>query len=144
MENKTHNVYPSKVGWGLLAFVLLGFGVGMYHAIVQGDWTNLAIQIGILIFVVLLFNSISYEVNEKILLVKTFFWFKKEIPIGSITGIVETYNPISSPAASLDRLEILYGKYKSVIISPRDKMGFIRHLKSISPEITVKMRKGKD
>ena len=143
MENKAHKVYPSKVGWGLLAFVFSGFGVGMYHAIVQDDWTNLGIQTTILLLLVLLFNSISYEVCEKTLVVKTFFWFKREIPIESITNISETYNPISSPAASLDRLEIGYGQYNNVIISPKNKMDFIAHLTSISPKIVVKMRKRK-
>ena len=144
MENKNHKIYPSKVGWGLLAIVLLGFGVGIYHTIDQGLWVDLAIQTGILLLVVLLFNSISYEVNEKNLVVKVFFWFRKVIPIDSITGMVETNTLISSPAASLDRLEILYGKYKSVVISPKDKMGFIEHLKSLSPSIVVKMKKRKD
>ena len=135
--------YPSKVGWGLLALVVLGFGIGMYHTVVQAQWVHLVIQTGILLLVILLFYSISYEVNEENLVVKTFFWFKREILIESITKISETYNPISSPAASLDRLEIVYGKYNSVIISPKDKLGFIEHLKSISPAIEVKLRKRK-
>lgn len=143
MDSKNPKVYPSKVGWGLLSLVVFGFGVGIYHTLAQSHWTDLAIQAGILFFVILIFNSISYEVNEKTLVVKTFFWFKKEISIDSITGIVETSNVISSPAASLDRLEILYGKYNSVIVSPKDKMGFIEHLESISPEIMVKMKKRK-
>ncbi|MFC4219645.1 PH domain-containing protein [Flagellimonas marina] len=137
-------VYPSKVGWGLLVLVLVSFGVGIYFTFEAGKWIDFAIQIGILLVVVLLFNSISYKIDDKNLVVKTFFWFKKEIPVDSITGIVETNTLISAPAASLDRLEVLYGKYKSVIISPKDKMGFIEHLKLLSPSIVVKMKKRKD
>lgn len=140
MENKR---YPSKIGLGLLSFVFVIFGVGIYQQVKSELWIGVVIQVVVLVLVLLIFFSISYEIHGKTLWVKSFFWVKKEIPIESITGVTETYNPISSPAASLDRLEILYGKYKSVIISPKDKMGFIEHLKSISPEITVKMRKGK-
>ncbi len=144
MGNEIKKVYPSKVGLGLLAIVVVGFGVGLYYTVAQAQWLHLVIQAFILILVVLLFYSISYEIDDKTLVVKIFFWFKKQIPIESITHISETYNPISSPAASLDRLEILYGKYNSIIISPKDRKGFIAHLKSINPDLELKLRKSKN
>jgi len=60
-----------------------------------------------------------------------------KIPISSINTIKETDNIISSPAASLDRLEIFYGKYDSIIISPMDKNEFIQDLLKINPNIEV-------
>ncbi len=143
MQNESNKVYPSKVGWGLLILPVLFLGIGIYHTVSKGLWRDVAIQAGILLFLVLIFYSISYEINERFLIVKTFFWFKAEIPVDSITGIAETSNIISSPAASLDRLEIFYGKLNSIIISPKDKAGFIEHLKSLKPEITVKMKNEK-
>ncbi|WP_108423486.1 PH domain-containing protein [Flagellimonas amoyensis] len=142
MENRA-KVYPSKVGLELLAFVFLVFGVVIYQLVKAGSWIGVMVNGAILILVVLVFLSISYEISGETLWIKSFFWIKKKIPITSITGVQETYNPISSPAASLDRLEILYGRNNSVIISPKDKMGFIEHLKSISPQIMVKMREKK-
>ena len=141
MENKIHKVYPSKIGLWIILLVLLIFGVGIAYSIGQEDWINGAIQTGILFVVILIFKSISYEINEGTLLVKSFFWFKKEIPIDTITGIQETYNPISAPAASLDRLEVLYGKYNSIVISPKDKGAFIEHLRKLNPKIQVKRKK---
>ena len=135
--------YPSKIGVGLLLFVLFIFGAIIFQMIKARDWAGVAIQFGILLLLILVFYSISYEIHKKALVVNSFFWFKKSIPIEEITGIVETNNPISSPAASLDRLEIFYGKYKSIIISPKEKMAFIEHLKSISPSIIVKMKNKK-
>lgn len=137
-------VYPSKVGMGLLIFVVLLFGAGIVPTIKKGDWTNSIILGVILILIVILFYSISYEIKEKVLVVKSFFWFKKIIPIDEITGIVETNNPISAPAASLNRLEVLYARHNSIIISPKDRMGFIRHLKELSPSIQVKVKKWKE
>ncbi|MBO0322059.1 PH domain-containing protein [Muricauda sp. CAU 1633] len=140
MESKIPRIYSSKVDLWLLAFILLVCGGGIVYSIGQAHWVSVAIQVGILLIIVLFLDSFSYEIKEKIVLVKSFSWIVKEIPIESITEIIETNNPVASPAASLDRLEIVYGKYKSIIISPEDKTGFIDHLKSISPTITVKMR----
>lgn len=53
---------------------------------------------------------------------------EKRVPLSEITGITPTNNPLSSPALSLDRLRIDYGQGQSVMISPRDKDGFIRDL----------------
>ena len=47
---------------------------------------------------------------------------------------------ISSAAASLDRLEILYDTFGSVLVSPKEKMGFIDQLKEINPSIEVKLK----
>jgi hypothetical protein len=42
---------------------------------------------------------------------------------------------MSSPALSLDRIEIFYNKFDSVIISPKNKADFVAELKSINPAI---------
>jgi hypothetical protein len=39
--------------------------------------------------------------------------------------MTESRSPFSSPALSLDRLQIDYGAGKSILISPADKEGFI-------------------
>jgi len=54
--------------------------------------------------------------------------FKWRIPVADITSITPTSNPLSSPALSLDRLRIDYGKGKSLMISPRDKEQFVRDM----------------
>jgi hypothetical protein len=64
-----------------------------------------------------------------------------KIDIGVIRKIKETNNPLSSPALSLDRLWIDYGKGAAVMISPKDKEGFIRHILQINPSVEVKYRK---
>ncbi len=55
--------------------------------------------------------------------------------IEKIKSITKTNNPISAPAASFDRIEINYGEFNSVIISPKDKIGFIKELIKINPNI---------
>jgi hypothetical protein len=50
------------------------------------------------------------------------------IDIGSITSVTPTRNARSSPALSLDRLEISYGDDRTILISPREKDQFIAEL----------------
>jgi hypothetical protein len=42
---------------------------------------------------------------------------------------------LCSPALSLDRIEIFYNKFDSVIASPENKADFVAELKSINPAI---------
>lgn len=53
---------------------------------------------------------------------------RARIPLRDITGVEPTRSVLASPALSLDRLRISYGTYGSVMISPKDKDGFVREL----------------
>lgn len=149
-EGKLHSnhegnkvVYPSKVGLELLVPIILIFAILFVSTFEKASLIGVVLQFGLMFGFVALFFSISYEVTDEVLTVITFFFIKKNILIKDITRIVESNNPISSPAASLDRLEVYYGKYSSVIISPKEKMGFIAHLKRLSPSIQVELKKKK-
>ena len=52
--------------------------------------------------------------------------FRWKVPIDEITSVSATRNPLSSPALSLDRLSIRYGKRRRIMISPADKAGFLK------------------
>lgn len=56
------------------------------------------------------------------------------VPAMAATGYVAltslTSNPLASPALSLDRLKIEYGQGHWIMISPRDREGFLRELES--------------
>ncbi len=142
-QNGTSNsvVYPSKVGLELLIPVLLIFGIGIVISFGKSSLVGVIVQFAIMFAFIALFFSVSYEVTAEVLTVTVFFFIKKSIRIKDITRIVESNNPLSSPAASLDRLEVYYGKYSSTVISPKDKMKFIEHLKRLSPSIQVELKK---
>ncbi len=56
--------------------------------------------------------------------------------INQIRKIKDTNSILAAPAASLDRIEIYFIQQKiPLIISPKDKNGFIRNLQSINPNI---------
>jgi hypothetical protein len=56
--------------------------------------------------------------------------FRWTVRIADIKSVTPTRSMISSPALSLQRLEIRYGTYQSVIISPADRDGFLRALEA--------------
>ena len=133
-------VYQSKIGIWIVAIMAAAFTVGLYGAYMAHDYINLGVLAFITVFVIYLFATTRYIVTGSVLQVKSGFIVNKKIDITTISKIEETYNPVSSPAASLDRLEVTYTG-GSVIISPKDKRGFVAHLQSVKPDIVFKPRK---
>jgi hypothetical protein len=81
-----------------------------------------------LAFPIALLFLTSYTITETMLIVKSGF-FKWTIQIEDITNIEPTHDPLSSPALSLDRLRIDYRPGKSLMVSPKDKHGFLEALR---------------
>jgi purine-cytosine permease-like protein len=52
--------------------------------------------------------------------------FRWKVPIDQITSLTATKSPLSSPALSLDRICIRYGKWRRIMVSPSDKAGFLK------------------
>lgn len=52
--------------------------------------------------------------------------FRWDVPLSAITRVTPTRSVLSSPALSLDRLRIEYGPGRAVLVSPRDKEGFLQ------------------
>lgn len=59
------------------------------------------------------------------------------IPIQSIRRVRPPRSFMSAPALSLDRLEISYGTYGSVVLSPSDKRAFVDALRVRAPNVDV-------
>ncbi|EAR02494.1 PH domain-containing protein [Maribacter sp. HTCC2170] len=130
-------VYKSKIGVGISIFIGLVLGLGAYQMFKDGLWLGLAINVLVALFVIYLFLQTYYVIDGKTLKVKSGFIVNKSFEINRIIKISETNNPISAPAASLDRLEIKLDSKRSVIISPKLKHEFIEELKKINPKIMV-------
>ncbi len=104
---------------------LAGFGI----ALIMIVCTVLCIQ---------LFLATYYVIDRDMLIIHGGWLYKrKKIPVASIRKIEKTRNFVSAPAPSLDRLEIFYNRFDSVVISPEDKAGFITELTRLNPKIEV-------
>ena len=136
--------FNSKIGLEIAIplFVIL-IGVTSLMFIDTISWLGVMIMLGLIVFVVHLFSTTYYLIKEDKLGIKCGFVFNKVIEIQSITKISESYNAMSSPATSLDRLEIKFNQNDMVLISPKNKKQFIAELKKINPDIEVNYRRVK-
>lgn len=61
--------------------------------------------------------------------------FTWRIPLAEISEVRESHSTRSGPALSMDRLEIVYGGGKVLVISPADKPAFIMALRRSAPNL---------
>lgn len=138
-----NKVYRSKIGPELVILLVMALAPGFYATIVQPDYYGLGIISVVTLLIIHLFATTKYTVQDTLLRVQSSFLVNKKVDIKTITKIKDTYNPISSPAASIDRMEVSFDRGDSVVISPKDKKGFVSHLQSINPDIVYMPRNKK-
>lgn len=134
--------FYSKIGLEIvlpIAIVML-FVIGMLLSS-EGTWPVVIFLLLLNGLFAYLFTHTYYEITDDELIIRSGFLFNGRVRINDIREIRETNNPLSSPAISLDRLELRYGKNKYVLISPKDKKGFIDSILSLNPSIAVKYKK---
>lgn len=140
---ETNKIYRSKISYGLLTFVTFTCLIAwILPALYEAPSTTMIvlslIMIGTLAFIFHAFYTTCYWINEaQELRVKAGFTNNMTIPVSKIIKIKKTSSWLASPAASFDRIEIFYGQWNSVVISPKDKTGLIRALQTINPNIEV-------
>jgi purine-cytosine permease-like protein len=114
----------------LLIFVIIGQIVAVGSAALRaGDpllTTGLIfLMIAVVGLMVWLLLGTHYTVDRGVIKVVSgpFRW---KVPIDKITSVTATKSPLSSPALSLDRILIRYGKRRRIMVSPADKAGFLK------------------
>lgn len=135
------NKFRSKIDIFLVLFLALVLGGALTQLLFDGNWSGSTILIFQIIFIAHLFYTTFYTIKNKKLLIKSGFIVNTSLDILSIKKISETRNIMSAPAISFDRLEILYNKNNTVLISPKDKKGFLEAVKRINPEIEIVLKK---
>ncbi|WP_421828165.1 PH domain-containing protein [Larkinella sp.] len=132
--------YSSKIGLELAIPLGLVLGSISILMILNRIWPGVFILLAVVAFIVYLFLNTRYTIRNGKLEVTAGFLYQSTIDVGAIRQIRETRNPLSSPALSLDRLEIVYNRYDGVLLSPKDKQGFVNDLLELNPAIEVKYR----
>lgn len=134
-------VYKSKISFVIIFPIIILFVYSLYNCIIHDDLiVNILLLVLFLTIFLQIFNTI-YTIEKENLNVKFGFLFNKNIDIKKISKISETNDLSSAPATSVDRLEIRYNKKETLLVSPRDKKGFIQSLLVINPDIEVVYRK---
>ena len=133
-------IYYSKVSYTLLSVVfIVFFGPLIPNYIDEGFNSNMFLMTLALIilfgFVLHMFLNTTYKIEKGKLYIKCGFFNYNPVNIGEMKKVSKSSNIISSPAASFDRIEIRYGKFEELIISPKHKTKFVEDLQKINPEI---------
>lgn len=128
--------YPSKVDWWLgLVLVLAPATTVLLPAIASPGLEGLLVAAGGAAFFALLYLGVvlpmRYGITDEVIIVRHGL-VRQRIPLGAITEVYPTRNPLSSPALSLDRLYIRFGTgfFAAAMISPADKAGFLAELQA--------------
>jgi len=133
--------YKSKVDfWLLFIPIILVFFVTAISSFYDKSYYIIFVNIPIMLIILGLFLNTYYDITHKILKIRSSGFFKLDISISDITEISETRSVLSSPASSLDRLEITYNKHYKVMISPKNKSEFISKLLELNPNIEVNLK----
>lgn len=125
-------VFPSKIDAWIAALMIVPLGIS---AVVMGSALRanpplpavvllVGIEVLVLTLIVATVRSTRYEVTDREVIAHAppFRW---RIAIESIESIRPSRSPASSPALSLDRLEIRYGGGRTLLVSPKDREGFL-------------------
>jgi hypothetical protein len=125
--------YPSKVDWWLAALVfgaVMGAPLAVWlkqpgHQALSITLASSGLAVGVLL---LLAWPVHYTITDSELLVRSGIFLRWSVKFNSITAVSPTRNPLSSPAWSLDRLDIEQSFGNSLLISPVDQERFLQDL----------------
>jgi hypothetical protein len=127
--------YKSAVSTGIFLPVASIFSIVLITAAIAHRWGLLVFILLVAAFAFYTIYSITYEITGKELIIRCGLVFKRTVLITAIRRIRHTRNPLSAPAASLDRLELQFNKYDTILISPKEKQSFIGELRAVNPGI---------
>ena len=143
MENqKVAKVFRSRISVLLIVFVLavlIPVSIPIFQNKVHQGMYVLS---GLFFLLIFLFAGMRYIILGSKLFIKIWFIPIWCVEIGSIISVERSYNPLSSPAASLKRLRIGIGgkaKFPYMLISPVREQEFIEELKAVNPNIYVRV-----
>lgn len=123
-------VFKSAVDWwyyALLALLLAALLVSVAPALLEGEVSLLRaalLAVAMLGVPLWLLFATAYRVADDTLSVQSgpFSW---RIPLAEIESVSPSRSLLSSPALSLQRLEIRYSGGKRLLLSPEDRRGFL-------------------
>lgn len=133
--------FPSKVDVKVVALPVLVLGITTFMMVRDGIWVGVIVNLLTLALILHVFYSIRYTIDGQFLHMKVSFYKYPPIDIQKIRFIDMTNSWHSSPAASLDRMNLQCGKLGTFTVSPKDKETFVQMLLELNPNIEIKSGK---
>lgn len=106
---------------GALFFV--GIQLAVYHA-----WSGVFMVLLLLLVVAWIMADTWYKIADNGKLIVRCAFYRKIINIKDIRKISGSRSILSSPALSIDRVLVEYGKHSSILISPNHRKEFLSEL----------------
>ncbi|MCK9494136.1 MAG: PH domain-containing protein [Dehalococcoidia bacterium] len=135
--------FPTKVDWWVLVCIVSGplvAGAAAVGSLLSDDIAAMVVSWVMLVGVGLLYVAVVwpvyYEVDGETLLVR-FGMIRSRTPLNDVVRIRRSRNLLSSPAMSLDRLQIDRRGGGFFLLSPADKAGFIAAIREGNPNVTI-------
>ena len=128
--------YHSKVGLTFSIPLIMVIACLVYEVVNESTIYGAAILALVLgLMVDMMFRT--YYIIEKNRLYIRCGLSTSTIHLQSIRKISDSSILLSSPALSIDRLEILYNKFDTILVSPKDKAAFLAEVKKVNPNIEI-------
>ncbi len=137
--------YPSKRDWWIVLIIWGTIGVTVASGVKVAQ--SAAVSMPALAFVLLCAAVVlgllkvlyaTYYMISGDRLIAHCGPFKSSVLLQNIEEVVPSHNPLSSPALSLDRLHVrTRGSLLGLLISPRDKQGFLADLVARAPHLRI-------
>ncbi|MGR9050674.1 PH domain-containing protein [Halobacillus faecis] len=134
------DVFHTITIWGIVLFIVFIYAFGGepigFQLISYRDplgYVLGGLTIGVLVWI---WFHTGYKVRNQYLYIHS-GPLRKRIKIMDITKIKPTKSPMSSPALSLDKLEIFHGNNKSTLISPQDEQRFVMAISEENPQLEL-------
>jgi Bacterial PH domain len=129
-------MYRSKVDLWLAAVLISGPLIPIGTAISTRQTFPLAIAVFMLVVYRLVVFPTFYETDSDKLVIRNGV-FKKNVLYSEIRSMRPTRCALSSPALSLDRIEIRYAQAGVVLISPADRRAFLEDMRVHAPQADI-------
>ncbi|CDQ20281.1 PH domain-containing protein [Halobacillus karajensis] len=126
--------------WGPILFILFiylygGEPIG-FQLISYRDPLGYVITALLLLFLLWVWFDTGYKIENGHIKIYS-GPFRKKIKISKITKVNTTKSLSSAPSWTRNKLEILYGHYDFINLSPRNKREFIQALQKENPQIKM-------
>lgn len=119
--------------------ITLLFLFNIYNVLIESNQVTLGwvvLWIFIFGFTILILFGIRYVVTETHIIIKMGPFTFLKLAIEALLSINRSYNPISSPAGSLRRMQLNFTD-GVILISPRNENKFIHAIKVVNPKVSI-------
>ena len=120
----------------LIYSIAIGFSMFLIHS---ADYSFWYVLVYILVEIVMLYFLLTfrYIIDNQSVKIQYGFLNVKTIYIHSIQKIIIQDKQKGEPKITPHRIEIQYDKTKSLVVSPKDTVGFVENIERINPGIEI-------